>query len=100
MGLIGEQCVTCSAAAENGKGLAGGWWRFWAEVISVVGSLTEHTADSKRDSTGEQPLGLYRRGHRRKFRAGSWRVVRGTMGIYTLEKGEAMKFRVTDIKAA
>jgi nickel/cobalt transporter (NiCoT) family protein len=33
MGLIGDKCVTCSAAAKNdNKGLAGGWWRFWAKV--------------------------------------------------------------------
>jgi nickel/cobalt transporter (NiCoT) family protein len=32
MGLIGDNCVTCSGAAKNDKGLAGRWWRFWAEV--------------------------------------------------------------------
>jgi hypothetical protein len=34
MGLIGENCVPCQAAAEDpeGGGLAGSWWRFWASV--------------------------------------------------------------------
>lgn len=34
MGLIGEQCSQCAAAAdaENGGGLAGSWWRAWARV--------------------------------------------------------------------
>ena len=36
MGLIGDNCVTCRAAADNDKGLAGGWWRFWAEVRPMV----------------------------------------------------------------
>ena len=36
MGLIGDNCVTCRAAAENDKGLAGGWWRFWAEVRPIM----------------------------------------------------------------
>ncbi len=42
MGLIGDNCLTCSAAAKNDKGLAGGWWRFWAEVHVVRIMLTEH----------------------------------------------------------
>lgn len=37
MGLIGDQCSPCSAAAEaddgHGGGLAGHWWRAWATVI-------------------------------------------------------------------
>lgn len=34
MGLIGENCSACRAAAEdpNGGGLAGKWWRGWAKV--------------------------------------------------------------------
>ena len=38
MGLIGEQCAPCVSAAEadggHGGGLAGRWWRTWAEVRS------------------------------------------------------------------
>jgi high-affinity nickel-transport protein len=45
MGLIGEKCVTCSAAAENDSGLAGRWWRFWAEVNLFWLSYRTH-ADS------------------------------------------------------
>lgn len=35
MGLIGENCGSCSEAAdaEDGGGLAGSWWRFWAKVL-------------------------------------------------------------------
>lgn len=36
MGLIGDNCARCRNAAENDKGLAGRWWRFWAEVRPVV----------------------------------------------------------------
>jgi high-affinity nickel-transport protein len=34
MGLIGERCSQCAAAAnaEDGGGLAGSWWRAWARV--------------------------------------------------------------------
>jgi len=34
MGLIGERCAQCAAAAnaEDGGGLAGSWWRAWARV--------------------------------------------------------------------
>jgi hypothetical protein len=32
MGLVGDNCGRCREAAENDKGLAGRWWRFWAEV--------------------------------------------------------------------
>jgi high-affinity nickel-transport protein len=34
MGLIGENCSSCRAAAEaeDGGGLAGSWWRGWARV--------------------------------------------------------------------
>ena len=46
MGLIGEKCVTCSAAAENDSGLAGRWWRFWAEVFFFWLSYRTHDADS------------------------------------------------------
>ena len=43
MGLIGEKCGTCIAAAENDKGLAGGWWRLWAEVFRVALSCLLNT---------------------------------------------------------
>jgi high-affinity nickel-transport protein len=38
MGLIGEHCSQCVAAAEadGGGGLAGAWWRGWANVSSLV----------------------------------------------------------------
>jgi high-affinity nickel-transport protein len=43
MGLIRDNCATCSAAAKNSHGLAGGWWRFWAKVRDLhVVVLTEH----------------------------------------------------------
>jgi hypothetical protein len=34
MGLIGEHCSQCAAAAnaEDGGGIAGAWWRGWANV--------------------------------------------------------------------
>ena len=32
MGLIGDECMKCRAAAESDRGLAGNWWRFWAKV--------------------------------------------------------------------
>jgi len=34
MSLIGEHCSQCAAAAEakDGGGLAGAWWRGWANV--------------------------------------------------------------------
>ena len=34
MGLIGEQCTPCQDAANapDGGGLAGRWWRGWANV--------------------------------------------------------------------
>ena len=34
MGLIGERCSQCTAAAnaKDGGGLAGSWWRAWARV--------------------------------------------------------------------
>ncbi|KAF7299008.1 Nickel/cobalt efflux system [Mycena indigotica] len=49
MGLIGEQCKRCQEAANdpNGGGLAGSWWRGWAQAneqsgwigIAIVGSF-------------------------------------------------------------
>jgi len=34
MGLIGDNCDSCSdaAEAEDGGGLAGSWWRFWGVI--------------------------------------------------------------------
>ena len=39
MGLIGENCRRCVAAAEaeDGGGLAGRWWRFWEKVRFALG---------------------------------------------------------------
>jgi len=41
MGLIGEQCSQCAAAAgaENGGGLAGSWWRAWARANDNSGYI-------------------------------------------------------------
>ena len=38
MGLIGERCSQCAAAAnaEDGGGLAGSWWRAWARVCICI----------------------------------------------------------------
>ena len=93
MGLIGDNCVTCRYAAQNDKGLSGGWWRFWAEVFWLLAYSTENGADLPRRgrTTGEQPLGLHWRWHRWEFRAGRWRMVRGTVGVsFEVERGEAM----------
>ena len=97
MGLIGDNCVTCRAAAKNDKGLAGGWWRFWAEVRRDLEPHAYRTcagADSSgmTATTGKRPLGLYWRWHRRKFCVGCWRVVRGTVGLLQMEKGETISF--------
>ncbi|KAI9465582.1 NicO-domain-containing protein [Lactarius psammicola] len=32
MGLIGDECAKCRAAAESDRGLAGKWWRLWAKA--------------------------------------------------------------------
>src|SRR5258708_40131452 len=37
-------------------------------------------------ATGKRQLGLHRRWNRRKFRAGRWRVVRGTVGVFKVER--------------
>ena len=97
MGLIGDNCVTCRYAAQNDKGLSGGWWRFWAEVFWLLAYSTENGADLPRRgrTTGEQPLGLHWRWHRWEFRAGRWRMVRGTVGVsFEVERG-AMSLSVT-----
>jgi len=39
MGLIGDRCARCTAAAENDEGLAGGWWRFWAAANDNSGYI-------------------------------------------------------------
>jgi len=39
MGLIGDKCATCRAAAKNDKSLTGGWWRFWAEANDNSGYI-------------------------------------------------------------
>ncbi|PFH54115.1 hypothetical protein AMATHDRAFT_136484 [Amanita thiersii Skay4041] len=41
MGLIGEQCSRCTAAAEaeDGGGLAGSWWRAWARANDNSGYI-------------------------------------------------------------
>jgi hypothetical protein len=38
LGVIGENCSSCveAAEAEDGGGLAGSWWRFWAGVSSAL----------------------------------------------------------------
>ncbi|THH20116.1 hypothetical protein EW146_g1211 [Bondarzewia mesenterica] len=41
MGLIGDNCAQCQAAAnaEDGGGLAGRWWRFWAKANDNSGYI-------------------------------------------------------------
>ncbi|KAF8737743.1 hypothetical protein AX14_012409 [Amanita brunnescens Koide BX004] len=41
MGLIGERCSQCAAAAnaEDGGGLAGSWWRVWAKANDNIGYI-------------------------------------------------------------
>ncbi|KAI0269739.1 high-affinity nickel-transport protein-domain-containing protein [Gloeopeniophorella convolvens] len=39
MGLVGDNCTQCSAAAENDQGLAGKWWRFWAKTNDDSGYI-------------------------------------------------------------
>ncbi|KAK7048451.1 Nickel/cobalt efflux system [Favolaschia claudopus] len=41
MGLIGDQCASCRAAAEapDGGGLAGSWWRGWANANDNSGYI-------------------------------------------------------------
>jgi len=41
MGLIGERCAQCAAAAnaEDGGGLAGSWWRAWARANNDIGYI-------------------------------------------------------------
>ncbi|KAI0300362.1 NicO-domain-containing protein [Russula brevipes] len=39
MGLIGDRCARCTAAAEDDEGLAGGWWRFWATANDNSGYI-------------------------------------------------------------
>jgi len=41
MGLIGERCAQCTAAAnaEDGGGLAGSWWRAWARANDDIGYI-------------------------------------------------------------
>ncbi|KAI0004593.1 high-affinity nickel-transport protein-domain-containing protein [Russula compacta] len=39
MGLIGDNCARCSAAAETDEGLAGRWWRFWAKANDNSGYI-------------------------------------------------------------
>jgi len=39
MGLLGDNCDRCREAAENDKGIAGRWWRFWAEANDNSGYI-------------------------------------------------------------
>jgi len=39
MGLIGDECANCRAAAESDRGLAGNWWRFWAKANDNSGYI-------------------------------------------------------------
>jgi hypothetical protein len=77
MGLIGDNCVTCREA--------GGWWTFWADVRDSLGAYRTSADKSVATATGKRQLGLHRRWHRREFRAGRWRVVRGTVGVFKVE---------------
>ncbi|KAF8324757.1 high-affinity nickel-transport protein-domain-containing protein [Cantharellus anzutake] len=37
MGLIGEKCASCKAAAENDPGISGKWWRGWVQASDQSG---------------------------------------------------------------
>ena len=43
MSLIGQECTPCRAAAEadggRGGGLAGRWWRAWANASDAIGYI-------------------------------------------------------------
>ncbi|KAH8989651.1 NicO-domain-containing protein [Lactarius hatsudake] len=39
MGLIGDECAKCRAAAESDRGLAGKWWRLWAKANDNSGYI-------------------------------------------------------------
>jgi hypothetical protein len=54
MGLIGDNCVTCRYAAQNDNGVAGGWWRFWAEVFWLLAYSTENGADFGAPRAGDR----------------------------------------------
>lgn len=43
MGLIGDNCARCVAAAEaeDGGGLAGSWWRGWGRVWILLQMLDD-----------------------------------------------------------
>ncbi len=50
MGLIGERCAQCTAAAnaKDGGGLAGSWWRAWARVrVSIFCSSASDQLPSR-----------------------------------------------------
>jgi hypothetical protein len=62
MGLIGENCSSCTEAAEdpNGGGLAGSWWRGWAKVSSGHHPVRDTgTLDPDRWGTGQRPIGVH-----------------------------------------
>lgn len=40
MGLIGDNCAQCSAAADDPtSGLSGRWWRFWGAANDASGYI-------------------------------------------------------------
>jgi len=89
MGLLGDNCDRCREAAENDKGLAGRWWRFWAEVrfgapwtLIVDSELTE----PPRRDTGERQLWLYWCWNCGDFRARREWMVWGPVGVCKVEK--------------
>ncbi len=86
MGLIGEQCASCVSAAEadggHGGGLAGRWWRAWAEVRSNQ----SHPISSNRCFIqGRGPVWIYRNWDRWHVCPHCFHLVRREMGS---EKGQ------------
>lgn len=58
MGLIGHYCGKCEAAASapDGGGLAGKWWRAWAEVSGASGVMV---IDCAEPFVGERQLRVH-----------------------------------------
>ncbi|EMD39548.1 hypothetical protein CERSUDRAFT_63171 [Gelatoporia subvermispora B] len=86
MGLIGDNCNPCQAAANapDGGGLAGRWWRGWAKVrrdraVAATWRLTR--------APGERQLGLHRRCDCGLLRVGCHLLVR--VAIRLEEMGRA-----------
>lgn len=60
MGLIGENCTSCTEAAEdpNGGGLAGSWWRAWAKV-RIHYNIADSKANDQSGYIGAAIVGVF-----------------------------------------